>query len=170
MLTLIGTLAGVFITAVFGLLSAHLSHRWQYQRATQEHSFLVEREIRTARHEKYARLVVAAQALFDNAMASYQANRNHPVSVVEYLRNKPQEIDSADTAFEICRVEAYLLAGPSVREALDDYNRWLRAFWPEAASGTSISRLDDTPEAPYHRLIRAMRAEVVTQVRGNSHY
>lgn len=164
MLTVIGTLGGVFITALFGLLTARVTHRWQYYRTEQEHRWQVEREIRKTRHETYARLIVAAQALFDKAMEHYQANRATPIDVTEFLQNKPREVDKADTDFEICRVEAYLLAGPTVVAALDEYSEWLRSFWVQAASGTDISALDDDgPTAPYHRLIRAMQGELAAK-------
>jgi hypothetical protein len=166
MLTLIGTLSGVIITAVFGLLTAHLTNRSQYRRAEQEHRFQIEREIRSARRETYARVIVAAQALFDCAMTLHQVNRANPVTVPEFLNSKPSEIEKADTAFEIRRVEAYLLAGVQVRAALDDYSTWLRAFWPEAASGTSVAALgDDDATHPYHRMIHAMQAELVSHER-----
>jgi hypothetical protein len=62
---------------------------------------------------------------------------------------------------ETRRVEAQLLAGERVAVALAEYTRWLKDFWPEVARGAGTSTLDDRDQdAPYHRLIRAMQAEV----------
>jgi len=159
MLTLIGTLGGVFITALFGLLTAHFSQRWQYRRVEQEHRLQIARETRTARHEAYARVIVAAQALFDKAMEYYQVNRVQPTPTAEYLA--PPELDKLDTEFEIRRVEAFLLASAPVQAELDTYTDWLRAFWPEAASGTGIFMVDDgNKDHPYHHMLRAMQTEL----------
>jgi hypothetical protein len=159
MLTLIGTLGGVFITALFGLLTAHFSQRWQYRRVEQEHRLQIAREIRTARREAYARVIVAAQALFDKAMAYYKVNQAQPTPTAEYLA--PPELDKLDTEFEIRRVEAFLLASAPVQAELDTYTDWLRTFWPEAASGTGIFMVDDdNKDHPYHHMLRAMQTEL----------
>ena len=165
MLTLIGTLAGVTITAVVGLLTAAMTNRWQYRRTEQAHRFEVDQQVRKARHESYARLIVAAQDLFTVAMRHHQTNREHPMDPAKFARQVPPDLDAADTAFEICRVEALLLATEEVSRALDAYSLWIRAFWPEAASGTSVDLLDDQDdETPYPRLIRSMQRELTAQI------
>jgi hypothetical protein len=161
MLTLIGTLGGVVITAAFGLYTAYLAQRWQIRRVEQEHRLQVERELRTARRETYARYIIAVQRVFDRSLDLYRRNRAAPIETAEFSQHIPQGLVDALVHVETCRVEALLLAGEQVRSAIDDYSRWLRKFWPEAASGAGTSRLDDRDEdAPYHRLIRAMQAEL----------
>lgn len=160
-LTLIGTLAGVVITALFGLLTAYFSQRWQYRRTEQEHRLQADRDVRTARRDAYVRYIVAAQGVFDTAMRLYRRNRAAPIDMAEFSRSIPPELVDAVIDAETRRVEAHLLAGERVAAALAEYTRWLKAFWPEAASGAGTSTLDDRDEnAPYHRLIRAMQAEV----------
>jgi hypothetical protein len=160
-LTLIGTLSGVVITALFGLLTAYFSQRWQYRRTEQEHRLQADRDVRTARRDAYVRYIVAAQRVFDTSMGLYGRNRTAPADMVEFSRNIPSELVEAVADAETRRVEAHLLAGEQVAVALAEYARWLRDFWPEAASGAGTSTLDDRDEnAPYHRLIRAMQAEV----------
>jgi hypothetical protein len=160
-LTLIGTLGGVVITALFGLLTAYFSQRWQYRRTEQEHRLQADRDVRTARRDAYVRYIVAAQRVFDAATRLYRSNRTAPIDMAEFSRNLPADLVDAVVDAETRRVEAHLLAGERVAVALAEYTGWLRGFWPEAASGAGTSTLDTRDEnAPYHRLIRAMQAEV----------
>ena len=70
-LTLVGTLTGIVITALFGLLTAYLAQRWQFSRTEQEHRLQVDREVREARRQTYARYIASAQQVFDRAVDLY---------------------------------------------------------------------------------------------------
>jgi hypothetical protein len=95
--------------------------------------------------------------------------------MAEFSLNIPTDIVDTLADVETRRVEASLMAGERVAVALTEYTAWLKAFWPaaatgagplkgfwpEVASGAHGSTLDDRHgNAPYRRLIRAMREEV----------
>jgi hypothetical protein len=63
-ITVIGTLGGAAVTGAVVLLTAWLTQRLQGQRAEQEHRFQVERELRTAREESYARYSDAVKKVY----------------------------------------------------------------------------------------------------------
>jgi type VI protein secretion system component VasK len=77
-LTIVGTLGGVAITALFGLLTAYFTHRWQRTRSKDDSRLALDREIRMIRREAYARYVVSAQNVYQAAIAHYVANRDRP--------------------------------------------------------------------------------------------
>jgi hypothetical protein len=160
-LTLVGTLAGIVVTALFGLLTAYLAQRWQFRRTEQEHGLQVDREVRQARRETYARYIASAQQVFDRAVDSYATNRDAPKGKTEFSLQPPASLADAVVRNETARVEVLLLAGTQVRDTLGDYDRWLKDFWPETGSGTSS--MLDAGDAHYRRLIEAMHAEVSGQ-------
>jgi hypothetical protein len=77
----VGTLGGVLVTAVAGLVTATLTHRWQQERLRLEQRFVSERELQTARREAYARYLLTAQRLFDTANALHRQHNTAPVDV-----------------------------------------------------------------------------------------
>jgi hypothetical protein len=131
-LTVIGTLGGVVITALFGLLTAYFSQRWQYRRTEQEHRLQADRDVRTARRDAYVRYIVAAQHVFDTAMRHYRRRRTAPTGLAEFSLNIPTDIVDALADVETRRVEASLLAGERAAIALTEYTAWLKDFWPAA--------------------------------------
>jgi hypothetical protein len=128
-LTLVGTLAGIVLTAVFGLLTAYMTQRWQYRRTEQDLRFQINREVREARRETYARYIASAQQVFDRALDLYAKNRVEPKDKAEFSLQPPSRLADAVVKNETGRVEALLLAGQQVREALDNYDRWLKGLF-----------------------------------------
>jgi hypothetical protein len=157
--TVIGTLAGVVITAIFGLITTRIAQSWQYQRSEQEHRWAVARDLRTTRRETYARLIVAAEAIFHLAL-DYQTRQVRPIAMADFQKDLPLDLRKLDSDFEICRVQGTLLAGSEVTIAIGEYTNWLRNFWPKAASGNAASTVGEDAELSYPRLIRAMQAEL----------
>jgi hypothetical protein len=156
--TVIGTLGGVALTALFSLLTAYHTHRWQLQRSTAENVRTIDRELRTVRRETYAKYIASAQDVFQISMTHYIANRSRPLNPADVALAPPEDLRLAIIANEALRVEAVLLAGPSTRSAIDKYGRTLKHLWLHAASGTEF-----TPEAStsaYHQLITTMHDEI----------
>jgi hypothetical protein len=161
-ITVAGTLGGVVVTAILGLLTAFLTQRSQYRRTEQEHSLQIQRDLRTARRDSYVRYIVSAQTVFDQAARLYIQNRTGPVDIAEFTLQPPQELADALIRNETCRVEVLLLAGEQVRAALEGYDNELKAFWRAVGSGTESDESEawKSETAAYHRLIATMRAEV----------
>jgi hypothetical protein len=159
MWTVIGTLAAVVITAIFGLITTRIAQSWQYRRSEQEHRWVVERDLRAARGETYARLLVPAEALFHLTL-DYQTRQVRPIAMADFQKELPLDLRKLDSDFEICRVQATLLAGSEVTTVIREYTNWVRHFWPRAASGNAASMPGEDAESPYSRLIRAMQAEL----------
>lgn len=163
-ITVAGTLGGVVVTAAFGVLTAFLTHQWQYRRGEQEHRFDVERELRTARRDCYVRYIVSAQNVFDRSYDFYLRNRAAPVPVAEFALRPPQVVNDALARNETCRVEVMLLAGDEVRAALKEYDDRLRVFWKAIGSGSESdeSETGQAETTAYHQLIARMQADVST--------
>lgn len=161
-ITVIGTLGGVLVAALLGLLTAFLTQRAQYQRTEQEHRFQVERELRAARRDSYVRYVVSAQNVFDRAADLYVKNRGAPRDITEFVLRPPQKLAEVLAQNETCRVEVLLRADEEVRAALKDYDDQLKAFWKAVGSGTESdeSKTWKSETAAYHRLIATMQADL----------
>jgi hypothetical protein len=157
--TVIGTLGGVAVTALFGLVTAYLTHRWQQERVRQEQQFASDRELHTARRDIYARYLVSAQRVFDTANALYTVNRAQPRDPGEFGTAPPEEMRVAIAANEALRVEVMLLAGESLRAALDAYDTELWKLWPVMGSGNDRS-LQPHSTRKYHHLVEAMHGEI----------
>ncbi|WP_326557829.1 hypothetical protein [Micromonospora sp. NBC_01796] len=157
--TVIGTLGGVAVTALLGLVTAYLTHRWQQERVRQEQQIVSHRELRAARRDVYARYLVSAQHAFDAAKAQYLANRDQPRDPAEFTTDPPEEMRVAIAANEALRVEVMLLAGEPLRAALEAYDRGLWRLWPVLGSGNDRSFQSDSTRR-YHRLVQAMHDEV----------
>jgi hypothetical protein len=142
--TIIGTLGGVAVTAVFGLVTAYFTHRWQRQRSRDESHLALDREIRTIQRETYAKYIVSAQNIYQTSIAHFVANRERPRDPADVGFDPPADLRAAIVANEALRVEVVLLAGPSVRFAVDTYGESLNKLWPSAASGTEL-HLDPAP-------------------------
>ncbi|AQZ62761.1 hypothetical protein BKM31_15995 [[Actinomadura] parvosata subsp. kistnae] len=158
--TLIGTLGGVAVTAVFGLLTAYFTHRWQQDRFKQENTFALARETRAARRQTYAKYLVSAQNVYDATTAHYVANREHPLDVSAISIDPPEDLYNAVVANEALRIEVMLLAGSSVRDALQAYDATLKGSWPIAAAGVDLTAQRPSTQA-YHELIGAMQREIL---------
>lgn len=156
--TVIGTLGGVALTALFGLLTAYLTHRWQLQRSKAESLGTIVRELRTVRRETYAKYIASAQDVFQISMTHYVANRSRPLSPTDVALAPPDDLRAALIGNEALRVEAVLLAGPLVRSAIREYGQTLKHLWPQAASGTEFSPQAST--SAYHQLIKTMHEEI----------
>jgi hypothetical protein len=161
-ITVVGTLGGVVVTALLGVLTAFLTQRSQYRRSEQEHRFMVEGELRTARRDCYVRYIVSAQNVFDRSYDLYLKNQAAPVEVAEFALQPPQALLDALVRNETGRVEVLLLAGEQVRAALKEYDDRLRAFWKALGSGTESedSETGNAEATAYHGLISSMQADV----------
>ncbi|MEV4626811.1 hypothetical protein AB0J90_11050 [Micromonospora sp. NPDC049523] len=157
--TVIGTLGGVAVTALFGLVTAYFTHRWQQERVQQEQQLVAQRELRAARRDAYARYLVSAQRVFDTAKAQYSVNRDQPLDPIEFSANPPEELLVAIAANEALRVEVMLLAGEPLRVRLETYDSGLWKLWPVMGSGNDRNLRSDTTRK-YHDLVRAMHDEV----------
>jgi hypothetical protein len=160
--TLVGTLGGVIITATFSLLSTYFCHRWQVRRMQHEDELAFRRDVRSDRRQKYAEYIMSAQGLFDSAFNNYVRNRGDPVELAAFSLDLPSDLASAVVRNESLRVEALLLAGDSVRRALDEYDAWLKKFYPAAGSGVAISNRE-LGDRLYSKLISSMRDEVTNR-------
>ena len=156
--TVIGTLGGVALTALFSLLTAYLTHRWQLQRSKAENLRTIDRELRTVRRETYAKYIASAQDVFQISMTHYVANRGRQLNPADVALAPPEDLRAAIIANEALRVEAVLLAGPSVRSAIREYGQTLKHLWPRAASGTEFTPGAST--SAYHQLIKTMHDEI----------
>jgi hypothetical protein len=161
-ITVIGTLGGVVVTALLGVITVLLTQRSQYRRTEQEHRFQVERELRTAQRDSFVRYIVSAQNVFDRAADLYVKNRAVPLDIGEFVLHPPRDLAEVLARNETCRVEALLLAGEQVRAALRDYDDQLKAFWKAVGSGTESDRSETwkSETTAYHRLIAIMQADV----------
>lgn len=148
------------ITAIFGLVTAYLTHRWQRERFDAEQRTAAGRALRALRREVYVRYLVATQRLYDTADELYLANRERPTDPREFRAALPEAMRSVIAAMEAARVDVLLLADAGVRGALEDYEDVLGELWPAAASGTDRS-LQDKSTGRYDHLVAAMHDEVV---------
>jgi hypothetical protein len=157
--TLVAALGGVAVTASFGLLTAYLTHRWQLDRLKQETRLVLDREMRSARRETYARYIASANKVFNLSFDNYPASRGDPKDSALVALDPPASLLTPLGANEAMRVEVMLLAGPSVRSALHEYAATLKRLWPVVASGATTA---DQPAstAAYHHLIEAMQQEI----------
>jgi hypothetical protein len=155
----VGTLGGVLVTAVAGLVTAMLTHRWQQERLRLEQRFVSERELRTARREIYARYLLTAQRLFDTANGLYRQHSAAPVEVSDVVARPPAGLSVPLADNEAARVEAMLLATGPVIEALEAYDRALWDLWPRMASGTDRVGQPESTRL-YHRVVQAMHGEI----------
>jgi hypothetical protein len=158
----IGTLGGVAVTALVGVLTAWLTQRSQYHRTEHEHRLQVERELRAARRDSYVRYIVSAQNVFDRAADLYVKNRVAPRDITEFVLQPPHELAEVLVRNETCRVETLLLAEEQVRAALKDYDHELKSFWKAVGSGNESdeSGIWKSETTAYHRLIAVMQADV----------
>ena len=156
----VGTLAGVIVTAVAGLVTAYLTHRWQRERFDVEQRIAVGRALQISRRDVYGRYLVATQQLYDTADHLYLANRGRPKNPAELRAAPPEAMRSVLAVAEAARVEVLLLAGPKVRNALGAYDDVLGQLWPAAASGSDRSLQVKSTER-YDRLVEAMHDEVI---------
>jgi hypothetical protein len=154
-----GTLGGVFVTAVAGLVTALFTHRWQQERLRLEHGFAAGRELRTTRREVYARYLVTSQRLFDAAGALHDRSGVASREVTATILSPPGDLRVPLADNEAARVEALLLASEPVRTALEGYDRALWDLWPRLASGTDRAGRPECTQL-YHRLIQAMHDEL----------
>lgn len=156
----IATLAGVVVAAVFGLMTAYLTHRWQRERFDAEQRTAAGQVLRALRREVYARYLVATQRLYGTADELYLVNRERPTNPCEFRAAPPEVMRSVMAAVEAARVDVLLLADAGVRAALEDYEDVLGELWPAAASGTDRS-LQVKSTGRYDRLVAAMHDEMV---------
>jgi hypothetical protein len=155
----IGTLGGVVITAIFGLLTAYATHRWQSQRVQLEGQLAGRREIYLDRRAVYVRYIVSAEEVFNMSWYLYLKNEKSPIDPKDFDRNTPPDLGELVTRNEALRVETVLLAGPLVQDALERYRTWLARFYLDAGSGTDVSSQREGSQL-YNQLIAAMRDEV----------
>jgi hypothetical protein len=151
----IGTLAGVVVTAVFGLATAYLTHRWQMERYDAEQRTA----LRALRHEVYMRYLVAVQSFYDKTDRLYLDHCGHPIDPGEYREASPEEMQLVRVEYETAKVDALLVADAEVNKAIETYDEVFGKLWPRAASGTDRSLQEGTPY--YDRLVAAMHKEVV---------
>jgi hypothetical protein len=161
-ITVIGTLGGVSITALVGVVTALLGQRSQYRRTEQEHRLQGERDLRIARRDSYVRYIVSAQNVFDRAADLYVKNRASPLDLTEFVLEPPQELAEVLVQNETCRVEVLLLASDQVGVALQDYDHHLKAFWKAVGSGNESDHSEtwNSETSAYHRLIAIMQTDV----------
>jgi hypothetical protein len=156
--TVIAALGGVLITACFSILTAYLSNRWQNERLKNERHAIESKEMRLARREVYARYIVSAQQVYNEAFNLFYRNRKEPIAPREFQIAPPADYAEILIKNESLRTEVSLIAGPAVEQALADYAAWLKVFWPQTASGTQVES-DGTINEQYRRLIEIMRKE-----------
>ncbi|MFJ8578376.1 hypothetical protein [Micromonospora sp. NPDC093277] len=147
------------MTAVVGLVTAMLTHRWQQERLRLEERFVSERELRATRREVYARYLVTAQRLFDTGNALYRQRAASPADVADVVATPPAELRDPIACNEAARVEVMLLATGPVRAALEAYDRALWDLWPRMASGTDRVNQPVCTQL-YHQLVQAMHGEI----------
>lgn len=159
-LAVVGTLGGVLVTAVAGLVTARFTHRWQQERVRLEQDFAAGRELRTTRREVYARYLVTAQRLFDAANALHRERASAPAPVATAAADPPAALRVPLADNEAARVEAMLLASAGAREALEAYDRALWDLWPRMASGTDRTGQPESTQL-YHQLVQALHDDLV---------
>jgi hypothetical protein len=158
-LTLIAALGGVAITAFFGLLTAYYNHRWQLNRLQHESRLVLDRELRAARRETYARYIASANQVYNRSFDLYLVNRDAPKEVDLVASQPGADLIRHLEVNEATRVEVMLLAGSAVRLALESYNVTLQRLWRVVASGTSMADMPASTAA-YRALINAMQQEI----------
>jgi hypothetical protein len=155
-----GTLGGVMIAGVLGLLTTHFDRKWQHRRSERDHLLQVRSELRLARRQAYVRYIISAQELFSKAVELHAINRGGAHDKAKFGLQPPTDLAKLVHQCEACRVVALLVAGDSVGQAISAYEAELRRYWQETASGFAESPEDDREEQTYHELIHEMRHEV----------
>ena len=155
----IGTLAGVVITAAFSLATAYLTHRWQMERFDAEQRTAAGTALRATRREVYMRYLVAVQSFYDISDELYRKNCKQPIDLDKFRDEPPKEMQPVRAAYEAGRAEALLVADAGVHDAIDAYDEAFGAVWERAASGTDKCLPESTPA--YDDLVAAMHNEVV---------
>jgi hypothetical protein len=155
----IGTLAGVVITAAFSLATAYLTHRWQMERFDAEQRTAAGTALRAVRREVYMRYLVAVQSFYDKSDELYRQHCEQPIDPKEFRESNPKELQPVRAAYEAAKVDALLVADTGVRNAINAYDEAFGAVWARAASGTDQCLPESTDY--YDDLVVAMHDEVV---------
>jgi hypothetical protein len=122
----VGALGGIALTGLVGLGSAALTHRRDEdtRRRTRENDLA--RDLGALRRDAYVRYLISAQTLGDVVLSSPPTapGQLDVTARLEALKaEKPAPFAEYDAAQALVR----LLAGPSVNEAVDVYEKWIRA-------------------------------------------
>lgn len=157
--TLIGTLGGVAVTVVGGVVIARSNDRSQHLRAEQLPSSETRREVWVARRDVYARYIVSAQHLFDRAFDYFLVNRNAPLDQGDFTLAPPADLVHAASEHESRRIDVLVLAAPNVVAELSKYAESRKRNWIEAGSGAGSTN-KPACDADYAALVSAFQADV----------
>jgi hypothetical protein len=119
----VGALGGVVVTALAGLVTAVLNHRWQTSSRHEDRSDRLREARAQLRRDAYARFLIAVQVMGEKIETRPPENLSQPLD--ERLNNF--RLANAEQFREFDAAERYvrLLAGPSVIGPFDTYWTWI---------------------------------------------
>lgn len=157
-IAVVGTLGGVLVTAVAGLLSARQTQRAQREAAESQRA-----------HEIWARLREERRTTFVGYFVAYQALLARAIEVVE--SEAPRDGRFADEERELfTRAYNELLITAERGDTLDAARRATAGLWDvvrAVSSAEDFRDLEEQARVPRRELRQAMRAELADRRGGN---
>jgi hypothetical protein len=125
---LVGALGGILVTSLFGLVLAVLKHRWEAETHKQQRSHRLSESRAESRRTAYMRYLVATDEIAEYVLMQ-PAHEDGTPSTLDEVRERIRELraggDSHFSSYDAAFIEAQLLAGGEVVEALDAFDSWM---------------------------------------------
>ncbi len=118
----IGAIGGVLVTGLIALVTAVLTHGWQESARRNDRSERLQEARAALRREIYGRFLIAASALSDYVSAA--PTRGATTTEWEHLLALRAKDSEVFEEFDAASVQARLIAGPEVRDAVEGFVLW----------------------------------------------
>jgi hypothetical protein len=162
----VGTLGGVILTSVSGLLGIILTTRHQHAIGERQALHEVENRLRSERRETFVNYLAAYQDLYGKALAiadsRFQVRPESQLTEPPLAQNILEQAPEESARFSRAYHELVITGGLSTRKAARDCTSrlWDLAYASTEADAASFARLKDQARPSRQSLREAMRAEL----------